>query len=84
MNNYVASCQNICAIGIGKLSDPRFLVYISVYGQKPGYYYFECEISVTSGNYQVIDRGEKVDFSSLVLIIKEHIDLHSVIQPQPA
>lgn len=64
-----------CAVGITRAGQRRRLVYVSTYERGPERYYYECEVPVGRGDdqYEVTDRGEDVDFETLVKVLESHL-----------
>jgi hypothetical protein len=66
---------DLCAVGIARSDDPRRVVYVSTWKKLSGRYYFECETPTGPGatDYEVKDRGEDVDFDSLLKGMERHL-----------
>jgi hypothetical protein len=67
---------DLCAIGIAAKSQPRRLVYVSVYDKDEGNYDYECESPTGNapGEYIVTARGENVDFERLLRVLEAHLE----------
>ena len=63
------------AIGVHRKNSLERIVYVSTFGQEPGRYYCECEISSPADpeNHFSILRRDKVDFSELIQICLEFL-----------
>jgi hypothetical protein len=66
---------DLCAVGIARLGAPRPLVYVSVWNLPPGRYYYECETPTgpDATDYEVVERGEDVDFETLRRAMERHL-----------
>src|SRR5262245_53519893 len=66
---------DLCAIGIATKQQPRRLVYVSTYGKAHDRYYYACEEprGIAPEEYETIDRGEDVDFKTLMKAIEKHL-----------
>jgi hypothetical protein len=66
---------DLCAIGIASKQHPRRLVYISTYGRERGRYDYQCEEPTgrEPEDYATVNRGENVEFSTLVEVIEKHL-----------
>jgi hypothetical protein len=64
-----------CAVGIEAGHAPRRVVYVSVYGRRPGRYDYSCEVptGAAEDQYETIAEGSDVDFDTLRGIIEVHL-----------
>jgi len=68
--------QDLCAVGIASPLNPRVLVYISTYAERPGLYNYELELPPHPGDeslYQVKGRAFDVSFEELAVVVAEHL-----------
>ena len=63
------------AVGIARSDDRGRLVYVSTWKKRPGRYYYECEVpsGPDATDYEVTDRGEDVDFETLLRAMERHL-----------
>jgi hypothetical protein len=64
-----------CAIGIGRATNPRRIVYISTFKKEAGRYDYECELPAgqREADYDVIDRGVDVRYEQLLKVLEKHL-----------
>ena len=67
-----------CAVGIARTGQRRPLVYVSVWTLPPGRYYFECETPTgpDATDYEVVEKGEDVDFDALLCAMERHLSVN--------
>jgi hypothetical protein len=68
---------DLCAIGIASSREPRRVVYVSTWNKKGGRYYYESESPTGPDptDYEVLDQGEDVDFTTLLQAIDRHLSI---------
>ena len=68
-----------CAVGIAMPVDHSQLVYISTFRHKPDEFGYELEMASTSSidDYDVADRGQVDSYSTLLDIIRQHLQLET-------
>lgn len=68
-----------CAVGIARRGTPRPLVDVSVWNLPPGRYYYECETPTgpDATDYEVVEKGEEVDFETLKAAMERHLSIPS-------
>jgi hypothetical protein len=66
---------DLCAIGIGMVTDPRRLVYVSTFNRRPGRYDYECELpdGEAPEEYSTPATGEEVEYEILLKIMEAHL-----------
>lgn len=66
---------DLCAVGICSDMTPNHLVYISTFEREAGRYDFQCEVfdQFSPGQHVIVDRGENVDFDSLIAAMLCHL-----------
>ena len=68
---------DLCAVGIGRPSDNRFVAYVSTWGLPNGRYYLSLDApSATDRDSETeeVERYEDVDFPTLVRHVARHMD----------
>jgi hypothetical protein len=68
---------DLCAIGIRAKGRDDRLVYMSTFGEKPGEYYYECEVANNASNlgYDVVDKGQHVRINALITALERHLQI---------
>ena len=68
--------QDLCAVGVASPRDPSVLAYISCYGEPPGRFSDELEMSVPPGDgipYRVVATGSDITLKESAVVGAGHL-----------